>query len=278
LKKILKPIAKSALNAKPGLISRAESDGKVGKQILPLIPMPWQRPDGRLSNQLRPVSFEHRFTKYAAGSVLAKCGDTHVLCTVSVQEKVPRFLEGQNQGWLTAEYRMLPGATHDRCERELMKLSGRTQEIQRLIGRSLRASLDMAALGPRTIVIDADVLQADGGTRTTAITGAFVALEDAIDRLLERGVLEGSPIGHQVAAISVGLIGGEAFLDLNYPEDVAADVDANIVMTNEGQLIEVQATAESGSFSRQQLDQVLTLAESGIRDLMVLQRQDRAGH
>lgn len=238
--------------------------------------MAWQRPDGRLLDQLRPVRFERGFTKHAAGSVLAKCGDTQVLCTVSIQEKVPRFLDGKGQGWLTAEYRMLPGATQERNEREFMRLSGRTQEIQRLIGRSLRSALDMHLLGERTLIVDTDVLQADGGTRTTAITGAYVALQDAIDKLLHRGVLERSPLVNQVAAISVGLIQGEAVLDLNYIEDVQADIDSNIVMNSDGGLIEIQGTAEAGSFSRSQLNQILDLAEKGIQELFELQRQPSA--
>jgi ribonuclease PH len=233
---------------------------------------PWQRPDDRQATQLRPISFLRNFTKHAAGSVLAKCGDTQVLCTASIQEKVPRFLEGQGQGWLTAEYRMLPSATHDRCERELMKLSGRTQEIQRLIGRSLRSTLDMQLLGERTIVIDADVLQADGGTRTTAITGSFVALQDAVNRLLAENKLEKSPLIHQVAAISVGLISGQPYLDLNYIEDVKADVDFNVVMNEVGGIIEVQGTAEAGSFSRKELDAIIDTAEIGIKELLLLQR------
>ncbi len=231
------------------------------------------RPDGRQPDQLRPVKFERDFTRYSAASVLATCGETKVLCTVSIVPKVPRFLEGKGQGWLTAEYRMLPGATPDRHERELMKLSGRTQEIQRLIGRSLRSTLDMAALGERTITIDADVLQADAGTRTTAITGGFVALKDALDKLVARGELERSPLVRQVAAVSVGLLEGEAFLDLNYLEDVAADVDCNVVMNDRLDLIEIQGTAEEGSFSRAQLDRILTLAEQGIQQLLDLQLQ-----
>ncbi len=233
--------------------------------------MTWHRPDHRTPDQLRSIEFIHRFTKHSAGSVLAKCGDTHVLCTVTIQEKVPRFLEGQGQGWLTAEYRMLPGATHERRDRELMKLSGRTQEIQRLIGRSLRSTLDMKKLGERTLVVDCDVLQADGGTRTTSITGAYVALKDAIDQLLTDGQLTESPLIHQVAATSVGLIEGDAYLDLNYVEDVRADIDANIVMNELGELIEIQGTAEAGSFTRSQLNQILDLAEKGIQDLMKLQ-------
>jgi ribonuclease PH len=235
--------------------------------------MTWERPDGRQPDQLRSIRFERRFTKFAAGSVLAMCGDTQVLCTVSVQSKVPRFLEGKGQGWLTAEYRMLPGATPERQEREFLKLSGRTQEIQRLIGRSLRSTLNLQALGERTITIDADVLQADAGTRTTAITGAYVALHDAIAHLIEIGELERSPIAHQVAAISVGLIQEKAFLDLNYIEDVTADIDCNVVMNEALDIIEIQGTAEQGSFSRSQLDQILNLAEKGIKELLELQRQ-----
>ncbi len=235
--------------------------------------MSWLRPDGRQHDQLRPISFVRNFTKHAAGSVLAKCGDTHVLCTVSVQDKVPRFLHGAGQGWLTAEYRMLPSSTHDRKEREFMRLSGRTQEIQRLIGRSLRSTLDMTLLGERTLVVDADVLQADGGTRTTAITGSFVALQDAIAHLLEQGELEQSPVIHQVAAISVGLIDGEAYLDLDYVEDVKADVDFNVVMNEASGIIEVQGTAEAGSFTRAQLDHIMNTAEQGIQTLLKLQQQ-----
>ncbi|HEY9624874.1 MAG TPA: ribonuclease PH [Crinalium sp.] len=235
--------------------------------------MAWIRPDGRQPNQLRPVRFERQFTRFAAGSVLTHCGETKVLCTVSVQPGVPRFLEGSGKGWLTAEYRMLPSATQQRQPRELLKLSGRTQEIQRLIGRSLRSTLDMDVLGERTLTVDADVLQADAGTRTTAITGSFVALSDAIHHLLQRGDLERSPICHQVAAISVGLIDGEAFLDLNYPEDVKAAIDCNVVLNENLDLIEVQGTAEEGSFSRTQLNQILDVAEKGIQELLELQRQ-----
>jgi ribonuclease PH len=234
--------------------------------------MAWHRPDNRQPDQLRPTHFERRFTKFSAGSVIATCGETQVLCTVSIQSKVPRFLEGKGQGWLTAEYRMLPGATPERQEREFMRLSGRTQEIQRLIGRSLRSTLDMQALGERTITIDADVLQADAGTRTTAITGAYVALQDAIDQLLQRGELEQSPLRHQVAATSVGLIQGDAFLDLNYLEDVAADVDFNVVMNESLEIIELQGTAEAGSFTRSQLTQIMDLAEKGIQNLLKLQQ------
>jgi ribonuclease PH len=232
----------------------------------------WQRPDGRQPDQLRPVRFERNFTRFAAGSVLAHSGNTQVLCTVSIQPGVPRFLEGTGQGWLTAEYRMLPTATTPRQSREFMKLSGRTQEIQRLIGRSLRAALDMQVLGEQTITVDADVLQADAGTRTASITGGFVALSDAIAKLLKSGELERSPICHQIAAISVGLLEGEAFLDLNYPEDVAATTDLNVVLNDQLEIIELQGTAEEGSFSRVQLNRILDLAEKGIRELMEFQR------
>lgn len=235
--------------------------------------MGWQRSHGRKFNQLRPLSFVRSFTRFATGSVLAKCGDTQVLCTVSVSPGVPRFLEGQGQGWLTAEYRMLPGATPQRHPREWQKLSGRTQEIQRLVGRSLRAALDMKLLGERTITIDADVLQADAGTRTTAINGGFVALGEAIEQLLARGELDRSPIVHQIGAVSVGLLENEPFLDLDYPEDVGAEVDLNVVMNEELQLIEVQGTAEHQSFSRQQLNEMLDLAEVGIKEIFNLQKK-----
>jgi ribonuclease PH len=203
--------------------------------------------------------------------VLACCGDTQVICTVSVQSGVPRWLADSGQGWLTAEYRMMPGATPDRQSRETFKLSGRTQEIQRLIGRSLRAAVDLRGLGERTLAIDADVLQADAGTRTTAITGCYVALVDALRSLVDAGELAELPIVSPVAAVSVGLIEGSAYLDLNYPEDVAADVDFNVVMNGEGNLIEVQGTAESGSYSRSQLNALLDLAEKGIGKLMAAQ-------
>lgn len=235
--------------------------------------MSWQRPDNRQPNELRPISFERDFTRFAIGSVLAKCGNTQVLCNVTLQEGVPKFLEGTGNGWLTAEYRMLPGATPKRQEREFLKLSGRTQEIQRLIGRSLRACLDMQALGERTLIVDADVLQADAGTRTTSITGGYVALADALDKLVEKGVLERSPLCNQVAAVSVGLLEGEPFLDLNYLEDVAAAVDFNVVMNDQLGIIEAQGTAESGTFSRYQLNQLIDLAEKGIKELLIAQRQ-----
>jgi ribonuclease PH len=234
--------------------------------------MSWQRSDGRSYNQLRPVKFERGFTQSTLGSVLAHSGQTKVLCTVSAKPGVPKFLEGSGQGWLTAEYRMLPGATPQRHERELLKLSGRTQEIQRLIGRSLRAALDLHVLGEWTFTVDADVLQADAGTRTTAITGGFVALSDAISALTAQGVLTASPFRHQVAAVSVGLVEGEALLDLSYVEDVAATVDFNVVLTEHLQVLEVQGTAEEGTFTRTQLNQMLDLAEGGIQELIALQK------
>ncbi|MGF1536479.1 MAG: ribonuclease PH [Elainellaceae cyanobacterium] len=237
--------------------------------------MATQRSDGRRSDQLRPVSFERHFTRFAPGSVLARCGNTQVLCTVSTQSGVPSFLEGTGEGWLTAEYRMLPGATPQRQSRELLKLSGRTQEIQRLIGRSLRATLDRAALGEYTLIVDADVIQADAGTRTTAITGGYVALCDAIAYLVETGKIPRSPLLHQVAAVSVGLIEGEPMLDLNYAEDVAADVDLNVVLNDELEIIEIQGTAEAGSLKRSQLNAMLDYAEIGIKALLDAQRSAR---
>ena len=236
--------------------------------------MAWERPDGRQADELRSVFFERHFTRFAAGSVLARCGQTQVLCTVSIEEGVPPFLRNSGKGWLTAEYRMLPGATPQRQRRELISLSGRTQEIQRLIGRSLRSTLDFEALGERTLLVDADVLQADAGTRTTAITGSYIALCDAVNQLVAQGVLPTSPLISRVAAVSVGLVAGEALLDLKYEEDVAAAVDLNVVLNGALQLIEVQGTAEEGSFTRSQLNQLLDLAEKGIQELF--QRQDEA--
>jgi len=235
--------------------------------------MSWQRPDHRQPNQLRPISFVRGFTKFAPASVLTKCGDTQVLCNVTIQPGIPRFLEGTGSGWLTAEYRMLPGATPQRQTRELLKLSGRTQEIQRLIGRSLRAAVDLTALGERTVFVDADVLQADAGTRTTSITGGYVALAEALDKLVQAGELERSPIRHQIAAVSVGLLAGEPFLDLKYEEDVAAQTDFNIVMNDELNIIEIQGTAEEESFSRTQLNQLIDFAETGIQELLDAQRR-----
>lgn len=232
----------------------------------------FQRPDGRNWDQLRPVHLQMPFTKAPAGSVLAKFGDTHLICTVSIEEGVPKFLTGSNQGWLTAEYRMMPASTIPRQQREFMKLSGRTQEIQRLIGRSLRAALDMTAIANYTFTVDVDVLQADGGTRTGGITGGFIALQAACDRLLAEGKISRSPIRNAVAAVSVGLIDGEPILDLNYKEDVAVSVDLNVVMDSNGKLIEVQGTGESDTFSRSQLNKMLDVAEKGIKELLVIQK------
>jgi len=230
----------------------------------------FQRPDGRAWDQLRPVHIQQPFTKAPAGSVLAKFGDTQLICTVSIDEGVPKFLMGSNQGWLTAEYRMLPASTIPRQQREFAKLSGRTQEIQRLIGRSLRAALDMTAIANYTFTVDIDVLQADGGTRTGGITGGFIALKAACDRLLAEGKIERSPIRNAVAAVSVGLIDGKPILDLNYQEDLAVSVDMNVVMDSNGKLVEVQGTGESDTFTRSQLDQMLDLAEKGIKELLAL--------
>lgn len=235
--------------------------------------MSWQRPDGRERDQLRPVQFELDYTQFPAASVLAKSGNTQVLCTVTIEPGVPRFLQDTGKGWLTAEYRMLPGATPQRQPREFMKLSGRTQEIQRLIGRSLRAAVDLPAMGEITVTVDADVLQADAGTRTTSITGGFVALAHAFDQMVKQGQLERSPIIHQIAAISVGMMHGEPLLDLNYQEDVAADIDFNVVMRDDLGIIELQGTAEAESLNRNQLNQILDYAEKGITELCQLQRQ-----
>ena len=229
--------------------------------------------DRRSPQRLRPHSFQLDFTSTPLASVLTTSGNTKVLCTASVEMGVPRFLMDSGQGWLTAEYRMLPGATAPRHRREYLKLSGRTQEIQRLIGRSLRASIDLKALGERTITIDADVIQADAGTRTAAITGGYVALAHGIKKLQQEGKITISPLLKPVAAISVGLIDGEALLDLNYAEDVAADVDFNVVMNSNLELIEVQGTAESGSFSRSQMNRMLDLAEMGIKQLLQSQEE-----
>ncbi|XFA74122.1 ribonuclease PH [Thermosynechococcaceae cyanobacterium Okahandja] len=235
--------------------------------------MGWQRPDGRDPQDLRSHRFQRHFTQFSLGSVLAHAGQTQVLCTVNVREGVPKFLEGSGRGWLTAEYRMLPGATRQRQEREVLKLSGRTQEIQRLIGRSLRAALDFDRLGERTLIVDADVLQADAGTRSVAITGGYIALADAVQQLLGQGVLTESPLVRQVAAVSVGLIDGEPYLDLSYAEDVTASVDFNVVMTDRGEFLEVQGTAEAGTFSRTDLNTMLDLAAKGIQQLVLAQQQ-----
>jgi len=237
------------------------------------------RHDGRQPDQLRPVRFTRRFTRHAEGSVLVEFGDTRVLCTASVEDRVPGFLCGKGQGWVTAEYGMLPRATHTRGDREAARgrQSGRTQEIQRLIGRSLRAVTELGALGERTVHLDCDVLQADGGTRTAAITGAWVALADACEWLVGNGLLAASPLRDSVAAVSVGIHEGRAILDLDYAEDSACDTDMNIVMTGSGGIIEVQGTAEGNAFSRDELRQLMDLAEHGIGQLAALQRSARAG-
>ena len=236
------------------------------------------RIDGRAANQLRPVRMTIDYLRYAEGSVLVEFGDTRVLCVASIEDRVPAFLEGRGQGWLTAEYAMLPRSGKSRSAREsaLGKVGGRTHEIQRLIGRSLRACLNMPALRERTIIIDCDVIQADGGTRTASITGAWVALRRACKVLLERGVLATDPVQRQVAAISVGIVDGVPLLDLNYAEDSHAEVDANIVMTDAGEFVEVQSTSEGRPFARAHLDQLLQLAEGGIQELMALQRDEVA--
>ena len=232
------------------------------------------RSGGRAANALRPVRITRQFTRHAEGSVLIEAGDTRVLCTASIEEKVPPFLKGRGQGWLTAEYGMLPRSTHTRMDREAAKgkQSGRTQEIQRLIGRALRSVFDMNAMGERTIQLDCDVLQADGGTRTAAITGAFVAAHDAIALLLARGALPASPIRDFVAAVSVGVVGGVPLLDLDYNEDSGCDTDMNVVMTGSGGLVEVQGTAEGAPFSRTEMDALLDLAGAGIAQLVAAQK------
>ncbi len=233
------------------------------------------RPGQRAANALRPVRITRHFTMHAEGAVLIEFGNTKVLCTASVEDKVPPHKKGSGEGWVTAEYGMLPRATHTRSAREAAKgkQSGRTQEIQRLIGRSLRAVFDLKALGERTISLDCDVLQADGGTRTASITGAYVAVHDAVTGLLKAGRLERSPITGPVAAISVGLLQGVPLLDLEYVEDSACDTDMNVVMTGAGHFVEVQGTAEGAAFSRAEMDALLALAEQGIADLVKLQRQ-----
>ena len=232
------------------------------------------RPSNRTPLQLRPVKITRRYTKHADGAVLIECGDTKVLCTASVDEKVPPFLRGKGQGWLTAEYGMLPCSTGERMQREAAKgkQSGRTMEIQRLIGRALRSVVDLGKLGERTIQIDCDVIQADGGTRTASITGAYVALHDAVERLLQRKLLESTPILDHVAAVSVGIYQGVPVLDLDYPEDSSCDTDMNVVMTGHLGLVEVQGTAEGVTFDRQELNAMLDLAQQGIQQLIAFQK------
>jgi ribonuclease PH len=231
------------------------------------------RPSGRQADELRPVSIERHYTKHAEGSVLIACGATRVLCTASVEERLPAFLRGKGEGWVTAEYGMLPRSTDSRMRREASagKQGGRTLEIQRLIGRSMRAVVNRAALGERTITLDCDVLQADGGTRTASITGAYVALTDACRWLQAKGKIDSFPIHGQVAAVSVGIFGDTPVLDLDYPEDSNAETDMNVVMNDGGAFIEVQGTAEGHAFRRDELDVMLGLAEKGIRELMAAQ-------
>jgi ribonuclease PH len=231
------------------------------------------RPSGRAADELRPIRLTRRFTRHAEGSVLVEFGDTRVLCTASVEESVPSFLRNSGKGWITAEYGMLPRATHTRGKREAAngKQGGRTLEIQRLIGRALRAVIDLTALGERSITIDCDVLQADGGTRTASITGGYVALVDAIDSLVRRKVLRESPIHGQVAAVSVGIWAGHPVLDLDYAEDSEAETDMNVVMNNGGGFVEIQGTAEGHAFRRQELDELLNLAAGGIGQLLTKQ-------
>ncbi|MBY0272645.1 MAG: ribonuclease PH [Alphaproteobacteria bacterium] len=233
------------------------------------------RHSSRRPDQLRPISFEVGFSKHAEGSCLTKFGDTHVLCTASVEERVPPFLRNKGTGWITAEYGMLPRSTHSRVDREAArgKQSGRTQEIQRLIGRALRSVVDLKALGERQITIDCDVLQADGGTRTAAISGAYVALYRALQTLVEEGKIETLPLSHQVAAVSCGIVNGVSVLDLDYSEDSTAQADANFVLTDAGAIIEVQTTAEESPFEEKALLEMMALARHGIEEITGLQRK-----
>lgn len=233
------------------------------------------RPSGRRPDQLRPISFELGYAKHAEGSCLSKFGETHVLCTASLEEKVPPFLRNKGTGWVTAEYGMLPRSTHTRIDREAArgKQTGRTQEIQRLIGRALRSVVDLKALGERQITIDCDVLQADGGTRTAAISGAYVALHRALQKLVQDGKLDALPLTHQVAAVSCGIVAGTPVLDLDYIEDSSAQADANFVLTDSGAIIEVQTTAEEHPFEEEALFEMMRLARLGIGEITALQRE-----
>ena len=235
----------------------------------------FSRPSGRAVDQLRDVSIERNYTAHAEGSVLISCGNTKVLCTASLEERVPRFLKGQGKGWITAEYGMLPRSTGSRMAREAArgKQSGRTQEIQRLIGRSLRASVDLKALGEHSITLDCDVIQADGGTRTASITGAFVALNDAINFMLDKGLIKKNPLARQIASVSVGIYQGQAVLDLDYPEDSNAETDMNVIMDDQGRFIEVQGTAEGAPFSADEMNSMLALASKGISELIQFQQE-----
>ncbi|PSQ92544.1 MAG: ribonuclease PH [Proteobacteria bacterium SW_6_67_9] len=233
------------------------------------------RPSGRRPDQIRPVALTRDYTKHAEGSVLVEFGDTRVICTASVADNVPRFLRGQGRGWVTAEYGMLPRSTGSRMNREAAsgRQGGRTVEIQRLIGRSLRAAVDMEGLGERSIQLDCDVIQADGGTRTAAITGGFVALNDAVSTLVRQGALRATPIHGMVASVSVGIVDGEAVVDLDYAEDSSAETDMNVVMNEQGAFIELQGTAEGHAFRRSELDQMLDLAQNGVHTLIDAQRE-----
>ena len=235
----------------------------------------YSRPSGRAPDQLRPIVIIRNYTRHAEGSVLIEFGDTRVICTASIEDKVPAFLKGKGQGWLTAEYGMLPRSTHKRMDREAArgKQSGRTQEIQRLIGRSLRAAFNLHAFGERTLHLDCDVIQADGGTRTAAITGAMVAAHDAFSTLLSSCAITALPVRHFVAAVSVGMVNGVPVLDLDYPEDSDCDTDMNVVMNDQGHFIEVQGTAEGAAFDRAAMDRLLDLAQTGIADLIHLQKE-----
>ena len=236
------------------------------------------RPSGRQPEQMRPVSLTRNFVKHAEGSVLVEFGDTRVLCNASVEERVPAFKRGSGEGWVTAEYSMLPRATHTRGGREAVKgkQSGRTQEIQRLIGRALRAVIDLQGLGERSILIDCDVIQADGGTRTAAITGAYVALQDAVDHLLKKRRIKKSPIYGAVAAVSTGIVGGIPVLDLDYQEDSSAETDMNFVINDAGAFVEIQGTAEGHAFRQDEMLTMVDLAQAGVRELISLQRQSRS--
>jgi len=232
------------------------------------------RPSGRKADEMRPVRFTRHFTRHAEGSVLVEFGDTRVLCNASIEARVPPWLKNKGRGWVTAEYSMLPRSTHDRMAREAArgKLGGRTMEIQRLIGRSLRAVVDLEAMGERQIIVDCDVIQADGGTRTASISGAYVALRDAIRKGREQGLIRKDPLHGHLAAISVGIVGGEAVLDLDYEEDSQAETDLNLVMNEAGGIIEIQGTAEGHAFRRDELDSMLDLGEKGVREIVEAQR------
>lgn len=233
-----------------------------------------ERKDNRGLEELRPVKFTRGFTKHADGSVLVEFGDTKVIVTATIENKVPRFLHDSGKGWLTAEYSLLPGSTHSRVNRDRgMIISGRTQEIQRLIGRSLRACVDLTKIGERTITVDADVIQADGGTRTASISGGFVAIYDALSKLKESGAIKEMPIIEPIAAVSVGIFKGQIMLDVDYSEDSSADADANIVMTESGKILEFQTTSEEAPFSREDLIKILDLGEKGIKDIIKIQKQ-----